>query len=606
MDFANNVVICWEGAKLNSEKLYYKAQFSSLLKKNREDIYTLGALCFTGEHRKARDLAQSLDSHSPFEKAFIQFHLGISYTRTSHYRQAKRQFKENLLLAKAHPKSSEIQFLAFQGLGFFNYFFSRHRQSLKATYHAQKSLLAAEKKTHRPLFQILSLDLEGHNLIQLFRIHQGIKTLEQALQVAQSQNIESFANSLNFSILLYESQFIHSPSHATKKLMKALSELPSHDDYSRSELVFLISNLMMLQGQYKKAQEFLSEHYKVIYETENKRQMGQLNFRMTYNMFRQGAFEQALFLAKTARSNLNPKTDKGLMCRILGLEIKILKAMGEPHQDTMERLASLDSEIDSLIIKRSNARMLSREFVINKGEDPIGDHVERLSNEKTATLYSDFLKKEMAGLLGDFFEIPPGQEAIVINAPKNTCFVCLKDYAFVIEKSLGPTLTKLTRALGEKKCSKEELIQKVWGYSEYDPLRHDSLIYSSMARLRNLFKINESQLFFDGESYQLNITVIDGIASEKGTVFTPKLSQETRVHKTKEEITKLPSDLNYRQVKTLNDEHFDQISVKNYADRFEIVTMTALRDLKKLCEYGYLKRMGKGRATRYLKTFQQE
>ncbi len=589
---------------MTTESLYQQAHFQKLKSLGKSDIYLLAAHCFTGDHQRTRWLAEDLyPNASADEQAFISFHLGVSLTRTSHYKKAASVFKRNLKLAKQHPNNAMISFLAWQGLGFFNYFFSRHNHSLQAAQKARRALEKVNDPGRKTLFAILCLDLEGHNLIHRFRIHKGVEVLQEALTIAQKNGVESFTHSLQLSILLYTCKYIKSPEESIPLLKQALQETATDDDYSRSELVCLISNLFMLTGNFKEAQDYLSDHYQVIYKTENKRQMGHLNFRMTYNMYRRGSFEQALYLAKTARSNLNSITDRNLIAKILGLEIKILQAMGEPTDDSMEKLRQLEDKIESMISHRANIRTLKQKGSFNEGEDRCGDLVDRLHGKRTKNLYKEIIQGGYYGLLMDFFDRKPGDEFIIVNAPEGHCVVNTKERCHVVDKKLGPTLTKLLITVGRGESSKEKLIEKVWGYSEYDPLRHDSLIYTSMARLRGLLNIDENRLFFDGQSYRCSLDVVDhllgGTDSEK-TSDQPNQAQMLTADPFAREIS---SNLNYRQIQTLKNRQIESISVKNYSTQFDVTTMTALRDLKLLCELGYLKKTGRARSTRYLKLF---
>ncbi|MCJ8275546.1 MAG: hypothetical protein HRT44_13215, partial [Bdellovibrionales bacterium] len=377
---------------MTTQKLYLEGRFTELRQSDSNDIYKVGALVFLGEHQEARWLADQEESaHDINQRVFVQFHLGISYTRTSNYKKAAQLFKNNLQLIKTEDLSLDSQFLSYQGLGFYHYFFSRHKLSLKSTHQAHKILLKFDNKETKALYQILCLDLEGHNLVHRMRIHKGIKTLEKALEIADRNNMTAFKKSLTFSILIYRCKYLLSPTQGLNSLLQAYEKISPNDDYSMSTLIFEISNLYMLSGEFKKADQFLSQNYKVIYNTENKRLMGQLNFRMTYNLYRKGSFEQALYLAKSARSNLKKLTDRGLICQILGLEINILKAMGEQTDELEKELFETDKDIDNLLIKRRNHRSLKLSSPLNNGEDPRGDFFEKLGRDNDSSTYKELI-----------------------------------------------------------------------------------------------------------------------------------------------------------------------------------------------------------------------
>ncbi len=114
--------------------------------------------------------------------------------------------------------------------------------------------------------------------------------------------------------------------------------------------------------------------------------------------------------------------------------------------------------------------------------------------------------------------------------------------------------------------------------------------------------MDENQLFFDGQAYRCQLVVIDGSAEGSSTAEV-KVEQPVRNLQRDSFALEITPDLNYRQIQTIKDKQLDNISVKNYSDEFEVTTMTALRDLKKLCEMGYLKKTGRARSTRYMKLF---
>ncbi|MCB0378580.1 MAG: hypothetical protein KDD33_08820 [Bdellovibrionales bacterium] len=591
------------GGPLSTEKLYYSGHFRSLLsKKYRDisDIYRVGAMVFVGEHKEARQRAAHIAPHlDEDDLAFLNFHLALSYTRTSQYKKAAHIIKKNLNWAQQERASASSRFLAFHGLGFFHWFFSKHQLSQRCVDQSQVHLM--QWKNFPQFFQVLSLDLEGHNWIQLGQVHKGYQSHQKALQICAEADLLSFSRSLTFSSLLTECRFLIKPTEGLKKLQSAFAGLDSDDDYSRSELIFEISNLLQLMGRFKEAHEFLSDHLSTIYSNENKRQMGKLNFAMTHSMYLQGDFEQALYLAKTARNNLDELTDRGIICKILGLEIEILKCLNQPTETTLQQLQRLDEKIDSGLIHRRNARQTHDSFLVNSGEDPIGDLVDRLEREDNKLeTFRSIVDKQALSLFFRYFKVIPGTEGIVMSGSFDEVIVFKKNQLDLNRNKLSGQLRKILMYLSDGPATKEELIKNVWGYNHYSPLTHDPLIYSSINRMKTQLNLDDRQLLFHEETYQLRVPL--------WRVKNKEISQKLPVRASSHAPVSQPSlsfdhaNLNFRQIEFLNQMAKEEraISVKKYGQWFGITTMTALRDLKKLCDFGYLTPRGRGRATHYL------
>ena len=167
-------------------------------------------------------------------------------------------------------------------------------------------------------------------------------------------------------------------------------------------------------------------------------------------------------------------------------------------------------------------------------------------------------------------------------------------------------------------CDKQHLIEKVWGYN-YDPLRHDSLVYTALTRLRVALEPMNHWIINDDTNYQLLPDVeiqfiqtapqaLSASTLTSSRTFTalgashaasPPPSLQSLTSSSAPTLPLLEMDLNLRQIQFLNLKDSVAVNVEAYAKHWKVTKMTALRDLKKLCDLGYLKRLGKGRATEY-------
>jgi uncharacterized membrane protein len=155
--------------------------------------------------------------------------------------------------------------------------------------------------------------------------------------------------------------------------------------------------------------------------------------------------------------------------------------------------------------------------------------------------------------------------------------------------------------------SKEFLVREVWGY-EYDPFRHDSLVYSSINKVRQLLAPHADWVQLTEEGYFLSPTVKvilknnlkPAILAKDLKVKTGKLPPATAKVRLPTKWSKHLKDLNFRQIQILDYlKNNPSISVLELSTKLRISKPTATRDLSKLFELGIVSRVGQGRATRY-------
>jgi predicted HTH transcriptional regulator len=153
---------------------------------------------------------------------------------------------------------------------------------------------------------------------------------------------------------------------------------------------------------------------------------------------------------------------------------------------------------------------------------------------------------------------------------------------------------KILGEISKKKASLEGLVTGIWGY-QYDPLRHDGLVYSAMNQLK--------------KSLQEVAFVIE--RQDQGYSFLERFSV---VSLGKEEIQKSSDtlqeslsfdseDLNFRQMQILSwfKKHAGEaLSIQDVKNLLQVSTMTAHRDLKGLCQKQKIKAIGRARATVYI------
>lgn len=129
----------------------------------------------------------------------------------------------------------------------------------------------------------------------------------------------------------------------------------------------------------------------------------------------------------------------------------------------------------------------------------------------------------------------------------------------------------------EAPITKEDLVQKVWGY-EYHPLTHDSLVYTSIGRLREYIKID----FFRG-----------------GYRIDPSLQWMIVTQSRQSQGAKLKLTERHQKIISLFGVSKEFISRNDLVEGLGMAERTALRDLVELVDLMVLERQGQGRGVKY-------
>ncbi len=574
---------------MDAEKHYLKGQYSAAAG-SENDLktisYKIGGLVFTGQHQEARLLYKGYVTNLPIEAQVVaNFHLGLSYTRTSEYEKGREYFVNNLLLVRAQPVSLVAQFFAYQGSSFYRFFFSEHRKSQT---HAEKGygcLLQMQKAP--PLLLGLSLDIQAHNKIQLGYINQGLKLFEKALAVTGANHLHDLFSEIEISYFNYRSEFSLNLSDHIRTLQKRLDESRNQNDYSNSATALQVAKLYLLQGQFHRAHNFLNSHFDVIYKNQNKRKIAILNTLMAQLVFYKGQFLEALSLINVALGQLNSDVDRSLFLPLLGLKIRCLKFLGKDFEEELSSSEKLIQKIDRTININIQNRISNSIQDRKLGEDPLGDLFDKV-HKRTPGALLEILESGVLLLVFQLFELNPNRKYIIICEAENTTL--LVDSRQVV--NTGKSLTRLQIDILNKlylgPCTKSHLIESIWGY-DYDPLRHDSLVYTAIGRIRKIMEPNGSWLYSDDNHYSL---------AHEVEVVAPQVSVKSTQPTASQKPVEI-QNLNHRQLQMLAEGHTTALSASQYGEIWNVTRMTALRDLSELVEKGMVVKLGRGKATRY-------
>jgi DNA-binding winged helix-turn-helix (wHTH) protein len=272
-----------------------------------------------------------------------------------------------------------------------------------------------------------------------------------------------------------------------------------------------------------------------------------------------------------------------------------LAERGDPLEERVRRLVSYTG----MGIGR---RMLNRErggstALRSLGEDPLGDLLD-VSPSETSGDMGDILRSGYLSLLYQRLPISPGESSLYFDLEPDSVLIIDRGDLEFVSRGFSQVLKGIARALEGGECTKEKLIQTVWGY-RYDRLRHDSLIYQAVSRLRQLLGERGRWIEATEQGYRLNSQVrvrlyrrVDAERAELGRAEN-QVPEEAQMLET----------LNHRQLSILrrfrNHEFFD---VQTCKALFKVSQITATRDLSGLHKLKLVNRVGKGRATRYYST----
>lgn len=302
-------------------------------------------------------------------------------------------------------------------------------------------------------------------------------------------------------------------------------------------------------------------------------------------MILKGELYAASALVNSLRGNLNPKVDFYIIRHVDHLESNIKKLLMNSNE---------------IIPLETRSYFYSVE-VNNKSEDPLGDILDQAQISGMDYFY-ELKSKGLMGLIPQVLGLPLSYKGLYLGPSRNEMILINSGNIRCIDKGISSTLRKLIKQLeGIEFKSKEFLISSVWGY-QYDPQIHDNLLHSSIGKIRGILNEYSAWIEWSNEGYRLNPNIRIKEAQEA------KLIQiiEAETQKKNEIVNNIPFkdkkylELNVRQlklIKMLKSEDF--IGVSEYAKRFRVCKMTACRDLTSLHRFGFMLRVGKGRATAY-------
>lgn len=554
----------------------YKKVISSYQKAKTKifDPYVLGAFSFSGQINEAElYFAKFKKNLTPSDLAKVYFFLVIGWTRHSQYDKAK-QYLYLLFNLRRKIKTPEDRFFLFQSFGFYRHLGCRFNKSLLWSKLSQKHSFNAEFLWG----QILAYDLLGHSQVQTSFIQQGLKNLAQAQNLASLLKLSQTARTLEISILCYRGQFGLDPQNIASRLEKSLRLSKTQDSYSKSNLILELCRQYTLRGQLKKASQLLLKSQEQILAVGHRRQKALYFLRQAHLNYYWRKEQESLRLLTEAERQLDLNLDLSILA-----QIKELQSQMQPNNKAIQQE-----------IKKLHEQIGHTE---NNPEDHLGQllkEAKNFKNEKSLDLVHKILDSECFILLHDLKASQYSRCLVMDLLPGSLTFIDQEEIVHINE-CLTLTLKKALTLLSEGEVSKENFIEKLWGY-KYDPLRHDASVYALINRLKKMFAQKKDWIELSSNAYHLKPAT--EVVMYAAAIPQPVSSIQNILPQT---ATDLAAQLNLRQLKAL---HYlnenESLSVKLYSKIFAVTAITANRDLTSLWQNNYIQRIGRGRATVYV------
>ena len=558
----------------------------------------IGALCFTGRVLEAKklykDQKQLLDEA---EKSACRFFLGLGYTRKSKYKNASRIFHYNLSLLR--KSSLPLQkFYVYQGIAFYLFFLGKLELSMKWALKSTTAALDAKDLYARSL----STDLMGHLKLRLGEINLGLDHVQNAEKLSKQLGNSSVSDAMEITILQYLAQYGYKRETILEELNSKCLKLVSEDNYSRAAIGLELARQLTLRGQYDKSEEILEQISINIFATENRRQEIQLNLRFAENFHRLGKDGLAWNYLRSAKRCLDFEADKSFEIQIKGFELKLYGQSAAPQliAELKDQSKKYNSVINLNILSRSKisvGQLIQHEDVFHNFLVSL-EHEDKLDRKMTRIIESGYYS-----LLADVLGIKKGESLFYFDQVKNRVILFYENKISVPSKHLTTADTKLLMAILSGKHSKDQLYKTVWGY-DYEPLRHDNVIYTAMRSLRKNLEEGGSWIETDELGYHF----------KKDRKFKINTNNDLNSQNDEDSISKsselsagsFSSQLNLRQFKSLQYLKKNEfLDVEHYQKLHDVSEATASRDLRTLKQLGFVVSIGKARAIKYILTSNQ-
>jgi len=591
---------------LRIDQLFYRGAYQELLAGVLETPdavwprerahYLVGALVFVGR------VDDALVMHKRYAGglgasglAAARFFLGIGLTRVSRYEEAARFFQENLLLVRRRVFEEDpvARFYAWQGIGFYRYFQNRHVKAQEAAKKAWEAALEGDYAYG----QSLAVDLRGHALVRSGMVAAGLKALDDAARLCERFGLGAQGHVVRTALFGYKAVHGLLETETIPALESFIAETSPEDNFTRASLQTVLAHQLSIRGRVRESEALLAEAARVILKAGHRRHKAMVLHKLAHNRYYMARLDESLDLLAKAEREIDVRFDIDYLLQIEGLRLKIARRRGLEEPERAARVAKLTWRT-GLGIGRN---VLWRETGAGKptlpGDDLLGDLRHR-ARAGGGSLYADVLKIIDERHYGFLHEVVPGAaggRAVCFDLVPQRITVFDDGDVTIAEEPVSAMLKAVALHIARQPATKQDLIEGHWGFV-YHALRHDTLVYAVINRLRAAMGKAGEWLLHEGGRYQW----VEGVR-----VFAyeaqgmPEVRNDAK--KVVWESAESPVEgLNSRQLAILSElQRRTYVNVQDCIKLFGISRITAFRDLSELEERGFVHKVGKGRATAY-------
>ncbi len=577
-----------------------------------EDVaFTIGALTFLGRVPDAATCFEgwkrSASRRDPRTLAAARFFLGVAYARSGDFSRAH----EHLVAGARQRVRASDQWavaFAFQGLAIHRYFTGKYRAAAR---HALRALRAA----HVARFayaQMLSTDLRGHSLMQLGQYQAGRALLEQAKSYAERLGFGMNAHAIECSLVIYQATFKTGPEAITD--LESLLSRRSHDSYSNRALLTQAAMQYALRGRGAEAVQALDQIDRDALRMDARRaKVTSLIARLYVTRWGKGARACRDLLDEAA--TLVDESDVGFRAELYAFEAYVGQALGDArrHDAAIESLRGLSRQAEHHVTRAALEKF--------EGERPRAFAEDELTPLLRAAVRRDerevprLLALGLLGPLPEVLGLAPDRRVILLSHENA---VIVQDHGDLwLRRSPPRWVPPLLRLLSSGDASKEALVAGLWGLRRYFPERHDSLVRTTIHRLRAFLDPRGEWVTVTASGYGLAVPVHEVGAGVIDTLEAPLPEDEPlddplpvrpskparsspsdpRGGPARVEVVLEPGSVDARVLERLREG--GACSVPAIARSLRLSESTALRALRRLVRAKKARRKGAARATRY-------
>lgn len=543
--------------------------------------FAIGALAFVGRTVEAELLFEGLerprDIDSARTLAASSFFLAVACCRSGQLQRAASLLTSTIRRTGGH-RDPWSRSLLLQGLACCHYF--------GASYHrAERSVIRALGSAHRARFgyaQLLANDMRGHLLIRRGRFHEGVAVLERARGQALNLGLANNAHAIEISVATTRAS-IAPPRHAISILSELENIERAEDSYSRRSILVEKAIRHAWCGEADSAAELIRAA-EPLSAGSPRAEAALLCARAHLARFSRG-WPEALEAIAAAEKILPFGQDPALEAELIALRLRAAQCSGDAddgraHERRLRDLAELTGLYRAAALLHTCGVGAGLELATE-------DRASVTARACLAGSIPAVLEAGVLGLVPELYGTPPGRRIYV------------RDDALIIEDhgnvaalpALSPRCRSLLTAIWQGAETREQILRAVWGLSGYDPERHDSVIKTTLSRLRGSLGRASAWLLTEGSCYRIASAV---------EVMLPEVAACDRTASTHHQV---PPPARRRAARwrrlVLAVDRDPDASPGDLARALGAPLRTVSRDLGALCARNQLVRIGAGPATRY-------